>query len=359
MDLSLSSLLSSFKKETAPTADRVVGIDIGSASVKVVELEMGDKAPILRTYGELQLGPYVKAAIGENVTLEGKERVEAVVDVMREAGVVASHGTYALPLSGSFIAFVPVVLGKNETFEDRLPVLARKYIPVPVAEVALDWIMLPENEATPDAPQEALLVAVQNDVLRRSKELLGAIDMVNEPAELEIFSAMRGVQESSPLYAMLDIGAQYCRFYIIQEEVLVRMHRVTVGGAEVTKHIAVEKNISFEQAEEFKRFSTTDEEDSTFIKQATTAVLESPLQECKRLLQQFESKTGNTVPHIVSTGGVSATVGVQEYIQELFERQVVIAQPFEKVAYPAFMQDTLTQLGSSFAVSLGAALRQM
>jgi len=70
----------------------VVGIDFGSSSVKVVELEQRDTLLALKTYGELQLAPYAEQPLGSCVQLPLQKRVEALVDVMREAKVTGSSG---------------------------------------------------------------------------------------------------------------------------------------------------------------------------------------------------------------------------------------------------------------------------
>lgn len=359
MDLSLRTLFSSLStKEKESTHDRVVGIDVGSSSVKVVELELTDQAPVLRTYGELQLGPYAKKEIGQVSQLDQRQTIEVVIDILREAGVQARTGVFTLPLSASFIAVVSVNLAKGETVETRLPVLARKYIPVPVNEVSLDWILLPEAEKTDPQPPEAVLIAVQNDALNRAKELLQGIDMASQPLELEIFSVIRStITADCSTYAVIDIGAQFTRCYVVHLGMLHRIHRVTRGGADITASIVKKSERTFTEAEEFKRFTTPDNPEFSIIKESTAEILEDPLHECKRLVQQFELKFDMPLQKIIFTGGVSATPELATYISDVFGREVEIAAPFSKVAYPQFMQDTLAALGPSFTTSLGAALR--
>ena len=138
MAFSFAKIFSGVKGSTAaPTA--TVGIDIGSSSVKVVEIEQTDRALMLRTYGELQLGPYGGSPLGETVQLDATKQTEAIVDVLRESQVTTKHGALAMPLSSSFVTVVPVTLGPEEDMGSRVPVEAKKYIPLPLNDVTLNW----------------------------------------------------------------------------------------------------------------------------------------------------------------------------------------------------------------------------
>ena len=75
------------------------------------------------------------------------------------------------------------------------------------------------------------------------------------------------------------------------------------------------------------------------------------------MIEQYEARLGEPIKDIVLTGGASAFPGVEKYVGDLLSRDVAKAMPFSKVAYPAFMEDTLNEIGLSFATALGAALR--
>ena len=95
----LSNLIQSVNLQS--NTANVVGIDIGSSSIKVVELE--DRAGVitLLTYGEIQLGPYVEKSLGSAVQLNPKQEQAALVDVIRESAVKSGQAVFAMPLSSS------------------------------------------------------------------------------------------------------------------------------------------------------------------------------------------------------------------------------------------------------------------
>lgn len=359
MAFSFKNILSGVKEVTQEKASATVGIDIGSASVKVVEIEETPRTIMLRTYGELQLGPYDQKPLGELVNLSGLKRIEAVTDVMRESGVAARSGAVAMPLSASFLTVIPITVGPQEDMSTRIPVEARKYVPLPLTDVSLDWTELPSLGDNQTSVKEVLLAAIENRALAEHRELLSAISMVGDATEMEVFSLIRSLwRVKDTTLAIIDIGARGSKLYIVRQGQLERLHRVGIGGREITRLIAERLGLQFEEAENQKRSYDRSSEPGATMFQIMTGVLDGPLAEFGRLIGQYESRIGEPVGRIAISGGVSSSPYALEYIKDRFARPVELAHPFAKVAYPAFMEDTLRSIGPSFGVALGAALRR-
>ncbi len=107
----------------------VVGVDIGSSSIKVVQVEQKRGTLTLSTYGELQLGPYADKALGQAVVLQPNDEQAALVDVIRESGVVAKDAVFAMPLSSSFVTNVSIDAAADADLAAMVRVEARKVIP--------------------------------------------------------------------------------------------------------------------------------------------------------------------------------------------------------------------------------------
>lgn len=358
MIFNLQNIFSSVKQQTKGAPQKVVGVDVGSSSIKVVELEQTEKAVMLRTYGELQLGPYAGKDLGESVTLEQEKLTEALVDVMRESSVTATNSVLTIPLSASFVTVIPIQTKGKETVESKLHVESRKYIPVPLSDVMLDWSELHEYGDTQERVHEVLLAAIQNDAYKRYQKLMTSMKMVSQPTEIEVFSTIRSLyRPEDTLVAMIDLGAETGKLYVANEGMLERIHRVYEGGATCTRRIADLLNVSFEDAENLKRQYTKDGEHARDIYRAYTSSVERSIQEFKRVIEQYEARQGEQVSRVVLTGGGAAFPGIEKYVSDLLSREVVYARPFSRVAYPAFMEDVLEEIGVSFTTALGAALR--
>ncbi len=328
----------------------VVGIDIGSSSVKVVEISLEHEIPELKTYGELQLGPYFNKPIGEAVPFDLEKHTTALIDVLREAGVSAERAVLSMPLWSSFVATPILELGKEETVDERIPVLAKKYVPVALSEVELDWAEIPKTDTHPG---ELFLVAMQKNVVTNFQSLMERATIKEHAAELEVFSSLRAADAKEDSYAILDIGASMTKLYIIKDGAVERLHRIAVGGKTITKRLE-ERFESFEAAEEAKR---TGEIEKEALMQATALTLTPVFQECKRVLDKYNALKSANITTISLCGGVAATPGIDAMVRDIFQKQVAYAKPFSLIQHPSFMEDLLTELGPVFSVSLGAALR--
>ena len=363
------SLKDIFSFSTPEDIAGVVGIDIGSSSIKVVELQEKKGVLSLNTYGELQLGPYIDKQIGESVTSSAKQEQEALVDMIREAAVKAKSAVFAMPLSSSFVTNVTIDAEPDADISALVRVEARKVIPASLSEITLDWAEVEvgpaeetkekEKKAVVEKkPRSVLIAAIQNIALERFKTLMLFVGLKQPPTEIECFSAIRALHTSADQnIAIIDIGAISSKLYISQSGMLMRMHRIRAGGALATNRIASILNVSFEDAEIMKREAKRTDSKFTDIKRAHDSTYERALREFAQVIREFELKNNVTISTVYLSGGGALFPGVDTLVQDIIGHQVVRAHPFAKVSYPAFMQDTIKEIGPSFSVALGAALR--
>lgn len=228
--MALSDIFASFKntaQQHVATKDKVVGIDIGSSSIKIVELQNRDNVLTLTTYGELELGPYAEEnPVGQAVVLPANIERQALVDILRESVARAKQAVFAMPLSSSFVTIMSMQAEATEDISNRVRIEARKYIPIPIAEVTLDWAEVDSSTLENTTTRDVLLAAIQNDALARFNGLMDTVEFRNTPIEIECFSVIRSVysQEESDS-AIIDVGATSTKLYIIRNGLLQRMYR--------------------------------------------------------------------------------------------------------------------------------------
>lgn len=361
MAFSFSKVFGSIKANPK-LAQSAVGIDIGSGTVKVVELERTEDGPVLKTYGEIQIAPYVDAPVGTTVNFAADILEKVVVDVFREAGVSAHHGVMALPLSAGFVTVIDIVAEPEANLESRIPVEARKYIPIPLVEITLDWTIVGEPVTRDDQKIQyrVLLVALPNETLVEYTKLLQSLDLPNQPMELSVFSVVRSlpVAYERPV-AILDLGASVSKLAIYQNVNLTAIHRFTAGGGTVTSKLADLLQIDIAAAEDLKRTVSATSEQQSDIRRVTAAVYDSSLQEARRILQHYEQTQQLEPIPVYLVGGVSTANGMRSYVSDVLQRPAEPLFPFAAVGYPAFMEDVLREIGPIFGNSLGAALRHL
>ena len=352
-----------FGKKQATSPRRVVGIDLGSTSIKVVELESRDNVINLTTYGEILIGPYGDGSLGDAITLDPKQEQTALIDVFRESAVQATSAVFAVHLASSFVTVINLPkLGPDTDVAGQVPVEARKYIPMPINEVTLDWAEITRAEQDKAADhQEVLLAAIQNEVLQRLNTLMQRTNLPDQPTEIECFSIIRSVYQANygERVAIIDLGGSSAKLYVVRQGLLEQLHRVRSGGTHITKQLAEDLSTDFTDAEVRKReYDGASDEIGYTIRRVHEKMLGKTLHELQQVLQNYEKDHGSEIDKVILTGGVTQYPQITGLVEEALSRKTVVGNPFNKVAYPAFMEDVIKEIGPTFAVALGAALQR-
>ena len=348
----LSSIIeSTTRKDTSS----VLGVDIGTSAIKVVELAEKNGIVSLVTYGEIQLGPYTNSPLGSTVTLGAKQEQEALVDVIRESAVKSNNAVFAMPLSASFFSTTLIDADEDTDLSAMVRVEARKLIPASLSEVTLDWAEL-EPFKVNQGGHRVLIAAIQNNAIERFNVLMQFAGFVGAPTEIECFSTNRTINKTEHTVVM-DFGATSTKLYMTHNGILARMHRVNVGGAEVTKKIAETLKVEFAAAEKIKLNVHQHDEHYETVKQAYDSVYGRSFREFRQVIDHYQSNADTKFPYVSVCGGASLYTGLPIQLQDKLDMPVDAIDPFKNVAYPAFMEDAMHQIGPLFATSLGAALR--
>lgn len=339
----------------------VVGVDIGSSAIKVVEIKSGNEGAELVTYGEIALGPYANADIGRAVDLEPKKLTEALVDIVRESGVKGRSAALSIPYTASFVSVIEIPTKDQAQLASMIPVEARKYVPTPMNEVTLDWFIIPENPAHTAVGTQVLLAAIHNEALKQYRSVVQNSGLLAGFSEIEAFSTLRScAHEEDTIVMVLDMGASSTKLYILESGIIHATHRILLGAQDITTAIAEALSIPLPEAEEAKRhLNITAEDADVRARDAVLSVLERIFSEMQRVVARYESDSGMVVETVVLSGGGALLGGSSDVAAEFFKKTIRLADPFTKIAYPAFLTDTLKEAGPSFAVALGIALRKL
>ena len=353
----------------------VLGIDIGSSSIKMVQLSRKGGHAVLDTYGELALGPYAGKSVGEATSLPPEKIIEAIGDMLKEKEVNITTRTWgvAIPFASSLMAVIEMPMQSPKQLESMIPIEARKYIPVPISEVVLDWYIIPRDK-NPDIEQElnqeeklkfekveVLIVALHNDTLIRYKDIVTRNSLDASFFEIEIFSTMRSIleQELTPVL-IVDMGATSTKLYIVERGILRSSHMVNRGSQSITNELSKSLGISLTDAEYLKRDKGLEGEiNGIKTRDVVTLTLNYIFSESNRVILAYQKKYNKNVNKVVLVGGGSALKGVVDVAKTGFQTEVVAGNPFSKVVAPAFLEKVLNETGPEFAVAMGVALRRL
>ncbi len=356
----------------------VLGIDIGASSAKIVQLRPSHGAAVLETYGEIALGPYGGQSIGKAVKLTPEKIAEAITDLMREANVTAKTSGISIPFSSSLVSIIDMPKVDADQLKRMVPIEARKYIPLPVNEVMLDWFVIPAEEenstfdrveqksAMRAKGQEVLLVAIHNDTVRNYQTIAATVGLKVNFYEIEIFSAIRSsLGHGVAPILVIDMGAATTKMYVVERGIVRTTHLVTHGGQHITENLERSLGWEFEKAERVKREHgliessaySTDENEK--IKFALLSTLDRVFSEANRVLLSYGKRYNKNVSRAVLTGGGASLLGLAPHAAEMLHTEVEVANPFGRTEAPAFLDAILKEIGPGFSVPVGLALREL
>jgi type IV pilus assembly protein PilM len=371
------SFLDSFFKKPVTS---VLGVDVGSSAIKIVQIKKKNGQAVLETYGELSLGPYGGAVVGQAVQLPPEKIAEAITDLMKEkeVNVTTKNCGISIPFASSLMTEIKLPAVSMKQLGTMVPLEARKYIPVPITEVQLDWSVIPSTETVPtpaqasvpagqsgnttpavNVPQlDILVVAIHNDVLDRYRTIVEKSQLDASFFEIELFSTMRAVVDE-PLHPVMimDMGAATTKLYVVERGIVKASHTINRGSQDLTKTVSQSLGLTIEKAEVAKRDQGLEGDKS--LAEILKLGLDYIFAEANRALLSYEKKYNRAVNKVYLVGGGSALKGLANVAKDNFKTEVVAGDPFSKLATPAFLSNVLKETGPEFAVAIGLALRKL
>lgn len=341
----------------------VVGLDIGSSSIKAVQLSKDKGKVRLDTYGSISLGPYAEKAVGEVVQVDSAMVIKAVMDLYKEAKISATYTGISIQSSASLIFVLNLPVGEVKEMEGVVFSEAKKFIPVPLTEVSLDWWKIPSVSVDEEEEKktEVLVAAIRNERLAVYNQVIEGAKIGKNFFEIEMFSNLRGVfnNELSSVI-VVDMGASTTRIAIVQYGVIKRFNTVKKGSYQITEQIRQAMDIPFEEAEKLKKeigLVDTGDAKAADVNSIVSSNMRFILNEIKGVILRYEKEYTKAVSKMILTGGGVAMPGVVDYIKSEFDGEIIYGNPFAKVNNPQFLDAALESAGPEFSVALGLALK--
>jgi type IV pilus assembly protein PilM len=342
---------------------QVIGLDIGPSSIKVVQLRKEKNRLILDTYGEVALGPYSGLKIGQATQLGEEKLLEAINDLFKEAKVTAKDAVIAIDSSGAFVSLVYVPKVAEEELKTMIPLEARKYIPMPLTEVQMDWWHIPPTVkfGADDKTISIVLAAVSNSVLATYNTLVKKLELRNVEYEIHGYSLLRSSPPHTHSMIMyVDIGAQSTILSLVYQGIVLDMHVITKGSQEATMQLSKALSITIDAAEELKRtYGYKGDDNNPFLKDILELSSYPLFGEVARLSLMYERKYNQTIEGIILTGGGSRIPGMITTYSKTVHIAGRVVTPFEQVIVPEFLSEMMERVGPTYAVAVGCALKKL
>lgn len=338
--------------------DSVIGLDIGTHSIKLIEIERRKNEVILLAAGALPTPP--KALMTS--TPEDIESVAFVVKKLwKETGARTKNVNIALPESQVFTRVIEVPQLSTRELTSAIKWEAEQYIPMPLDQVTVDFSVLRSSAETGTNQMEVLLVASPKALVEKYVTILEYADLTPVSVETEIIAVFRSLVPSfgSVRSVMIvSLGAQTTDIAISRNGVLCFTRSISSGGEALSRAVAQSFGFELAQAEQYKKtYGLEKDKLEGKIIAAVRPIMDSMIGEMKRAVAFYQEKyKDEQIGVVLLSGGTARTPGMVVYIAENLGIEVQLANPWMGVVRDSRFK-VLDNEGPIFSVAVGLAFR--
>lgn len=342
----------------------VVGLDIGSSAVKLVELKE-------RKAGEFHLQrlgvePLSPEAIVDGAIMDSSLVVDAIHKLNDETKVKATN--YGTSLSGHSVIIKKIQLPAMapEELDESIHWEAEQYIPFDIQDVRLSYVVLSEGEPGRDN-MEVLLVAVKRDKVNDYYSVISQTGKTPVLVDIDAFAVQNAYEvnyDLDPLktVALINMGAAVTNINILARGTTVFWRDISFGGNQFTEALQREFNLSFEQAEALKKGEQVDRYTLSEARPVLDAVSGEMAEEIRKTFDFFSATASEgPVDELVLAGGCALTPNLQQVLSDKFGVATELMDPLRRIRFREndFASEWLHSIAPMLAVAVGLAVRRV
>ncbi len=344
-------------------AKNLVGLDIGSSAVKLVELRAGKEGRFQLVKAGLEnLSP---EAIVDGAIMDSSLVVETISRLLASTGV--KNPNVAVSVSGHAVIVKKIQLPTmpEEELSESIRWEAEQYVPFDINDVYLDYVVL--DPGAPGETMGVLLVAAKKEKVDDYKNVVTQAGRAPGLVDVDVFALQNCYEvnyglDPTRVVALVNIGASVMNVNIVANGQTVFWRDITFGGNQFTDALQKAFSLNFEQAEALKRGEPVGGQSAQSIQPVLTGVCEDVAGELQKTIDFFHATSGSDkVDTIVLSGGGSRVAQLDEVLKEKFGLPVEIMNPFRSVVADDRAVDPawLSENGPSLAIGVGLAVRKL
>jgi type IV pilus assembly protein PilM len=341
----------------------LVGLDIGSSAMKLVELkERKGEYQLLR----LGVEPLSPEAIVDGSIMDSSLVVDAIHRLNEATGVKTA--SYATSLSGHSVIIKKIQLPSmaQEDLAEQIQWEAEQYIPFDINDVRLDYVVLSEGEAGREN-MEVLLVAVKRDKVNDYVSVISQTGKSPVLVDVDAFAVQNAYEANYDLdplkvVALVNMGAGVTNINILARGTTVFWRDIGFGGNQFTEALQREFNLSFEQADRLKRGENVDRYGATEARPVLDSVSGEMAGEIQKTFDFFAATSAEgPVDELMLSGGCALTPNLQQVLRDRFGVPVELMDPLRRIHHREsdFDHSWLKSVSPMLAVAVGLAVRKV
>ena len=343
----------------------LVGVDIGSSAIKVVELRPGGKGGNEYQLANLGLEPLPPEAIVDGAIMDSGAVIDAIQRLFTAQKIKTSE--VATSVSGNAVIVKKISLPQMTTEElaESIHWEAEQYIPFDIQDVSLDYEVVEGGGS--GGNMDVLLVAVKKDKIGDYTSAISQAGKNPSIVDVDVFALQNCYEvnygiDAGRVVALLNVGASIMNINIIKGGTSIFNRDIAVGGNQYTDAIQKDLNLSFDQAEALKKGTRVEGANPESLPPILQAVSENIALEIQKTFDFFKATSSeDRIDRMFLSGGTAKVKGLQELLADRFDAGVELLNPFNSVTYNPreFDPDFISDIGPSAAIAVGLAARKV
>ncbi len=342
--------------------DRLVGLDIGSKTIKAAELVENKKGVCLFKFGMTDIAP----GLIEEGTIKDPEAVADAIRQLFKSYSIKNHNV-AISVGGYSVIVkkISIPAASEEQLQDTIQFEAEQYIPFDINDVNLDFQIMGENENNPNQ-MNVLLVAAKQDMVNEYVNLAQMAGLEPKVIDVDAF-ALQNIFELNYVVenenvALIDIGASKTSLNILKGQESVFMRDVSLGCGQINQKIAATTDCSLEEAESIKFGDVAGRMSPEELSEIISSVVADWCTEIRRALDFFYSTyPDDQIRKIILSGGGGNIKEFRQLLAVETSAEVDSINPFQNIVIDEHKFDTayLEKIAPQASICMGLATRKV
>ncbi len=335
-----------------------IGLDIGSKSIKVVELAREGKEWALRSAGAVgYAGPVIDASFSDEKAIA--EIAGVIKKLLKDARINGRDISISLPETQVFTRVMQFPLLTDAEIASAVKWEAEEYIPIPIKDAIIEHQVIERVENANPPQVLVLLVAALRSLVETYVNICSKAGLNVVGVETELVSMIRSLAQPEKAVLIVDFGAHSTDIAITKNEQLYFSRSIPTAGDAFTRAVAQSLGVTIQQAEEYKRtYGLSEDQLEGKVGQSLEPIIKMVVTEIKKAIHYYQLNIKGESPNsIILAGGSAGLPGVAPILTSNLGIEVVIGSAFGKVKVDPNIAKSLANYAPLYAVAAGLAMR--
>lgn len=340
-----------------------LGVDIGTASIKIAEIGRTAAKPLFKNYGILESYGHLQRInnVIQTSTLKISERetAELLKKLIEQSKFESREAIVSLPSFSNFITLLEIPQMTEKETTKTMEFQIHQYIPMPVEDVKMEWMKVGERQdAQGFINQEILLISVPNETIEKYKRIFENAGLKLTALELESLGMIRALALNDPAINLLvDIGARSTNIAVAAGGDLKYNFQTDFASVNLTWAVSQGLEINPLRAEKMKKEKGLLSGGASEISTLMMPYLDAIIKEVDRAKNKCEEQLGSKIEKIILSGGGAKLLGINDYFSKYFQLPAITGDPFSGLSYAPEIEPLVRNLGPSFSVAVGMGIK--